>query len=225
METQDPFVINPFVINPFVINGSLSNPFVINPFVINPFVINTTPGDPDEDKVYNVVDTTWTISAGETSTASSYLSLINIDNAEQYFDDYIFQLITYRTSGNGDFGTGADPCASYNIPQDQIISNVYNDPANPFVINPFVINPFVINPFVINPFVINSTFTMAPGDGTGSSPDFNNPELDDGTTKAPRRPDEVKVTLRAFQMSPTPEIGRVPTRSRSTELLCGVPPL
>ncbi|MEE4272309.1 MAG: sialidase family protein, partial [Thermoanaerobaculales bacterium] len=80
----NPFVINPFVINPFVINPFVINPFVINPFVINPFVINT----PIED----VIDITWTVNAGASNTASSYLPLINIDNAQAFLDaGYAFQ--------------------------------------------------------------------------------------------------------------------------------------
>jgi hypothetical protein len=182
--TASPFVINPFVINPFVINPFVINPFVINPFVINPFVINS----PIED----VIDTTWTVTAGTSNTASSYLPLVNIDNAQAFLDaGYVFQLIAYKGSLYG----GLNDCGSVNVAQPQILANVTQDPHdsvnNPFVINPFVINPFVINPFVINPFVINSTFTMAPSDeGSG-----------DGTTKAPPPSSEVNITLRAFKLA------------------------
>jgi len=185
----NPFVINPFVINPFVINPFVINPFVINPFVINPFVINTPPED-----IEAVIDTTWTVTGGGSNTASSYLPLINIDNAQAFLDaGYAFQLIVYKGSLYG----GLDGCDAVNMAQPQILANVTQDPQdsvnNPFVINPFVINPFVINPFVINPFVINSTFTMAPSDET-------NP---DGTTKAPPASNEVNVTLRAFKVKTT----------------------
>ena len=184
----NPFVINPFVINPFVINPFVINPFVINPFVINPFVINTSPDD-----IQAVIDTTWTVSAGDSSTASSYLPLVNIDNAQAFLDSgYSFQLIVHKGALYG----GLTDCGSTNVGQPQILANVYpgSNNQNPFVINPFVINPFVINPFVINPFVINSTFTMAP---TDDSPD--------GTTKAPPATDEVNITLRAFKLKPDKE--------------------
>jgi VCBS repeat-containing protein len=179
----NPFVINPFVINPFVINPFVINPFVINPFVINPFVINSSFGD-----ITAVTDTTWTVTAGESNTASSYLPLINIDNAQAYLDaGYAFQLIVYKGSLYGSL----NGCGAVNVAQPQILANVVQDPGaeNPFVINPFVINPFVINPFVINPFVINSTFTMAPSDEY----------TPDGTTEAPPASSDVKVTLRAFK--------------------------
>ncbi len=182
----NPFVINPFVINPFVINPFVINPFVINPFVINPFVINSTIGE-----ITAVTDTTWTVTAGGSNTASSYLPLINIDNAQAYLaSGYAFQLIAYKGSLYG----GLNGCGAVNVAQPQILANVVQDPQdtvnNPFVINPFVINPFVINPFVINPFVINSTFTMAPSDTSTS----------DGTLKAPPASNEVKITLRAFKL-------------------------
>ncbi len=177
----NPFVINPFVINPFVINPFVINPFVINPFVINPFVINTA--------IEEVIDTTWTVTAGGSNTSSSYLPLINIDNAQAYLDSgWVFQLIAYK----GSLYAGLNGCGAVNVSQPQILANVTQDPQaeNPFVINPFVINPFVINPFVINPFVINSTFTMAPSDTSTS----------DGTLKAPPASNDVKVTLRAFKL-------------------------
>ena len=185
----NPFVINPFVINPFVINPFVINPFVINPFVINPFVINSSFGE-----ITAVTDTTWTVNGGDSNTASSYLPLINIDNAQAFLDaGYAFQLIVYKGSLYG----GLDGCGAVNVAQPQILANVIQDPQdqvdNPFVINPFVINPFVINPFVINPFVINSTFTMAPSDEW----------TPDGTTEAPPASNEVKVTLRAFKLGGT----------------------
>ncbi len=188
------FVINPFVINPFVIN-----PFVINPFVINPFVINTALCH--QHHIEEVIDTTWTVTAGASNTSSSYLPLINIDNAQAYLDEgYVFQLIAYKGSLYG----GLDGCGAVNVSQPQILANVTQDPQaeNPFVINPFVINPFVINPFVINdgvqnPFVINSTFTVAPSDDTNL----------DGTTKAPPASNDVNITLRAFKIGAIEEEG------------------
>ena len=113
----NPFVINPFVINPFVINPFVINPFVINPFVINPFVINTT--------IEEVIDTTWTVTAGTSNTASSYLPLINIDNAQAYLDSgWVFQLIAYKGSLYG----GLDGCGAVNVAQPQILANVTQDP-------------------------------------------------------------------------------------------------
>ncbi len=184
----NPFVVNPFVVNPFVVNPFVVNPFVVNPFVVNPFVVNSNPED-----IEAVIDTTWTISPGASNTASSYLPVINIDNAQAFIDaGYVFQLIVYKGSLYG----GIVGCEGLNRHQPQILANVVQDPGaeNPFVVNPFVVNPFVVNPFVVNPFVVNSSFTMAPAD---------NPAVpDDGTTKADPASDEVMVTLRAFKMTP-----------------------
>ncbi len=220
LETQDPFVVNPFVVNPFVVNPfvvnsgttnlSPTNPFVVNPFVVNPFVVNST--------IYDVVDTTWEVEPGGNTTASSYLPLINVDNAAQFVGDYAFQLIVYKASSYG----ALDACSSYAASQAQILSNVVQDPsdttANPFVVNPFVVNPFVVNPFVVNPFVVNSTFTMAPADSTTTAQTATltasaaEAPADDGTLKAPRAPDHVFVTLRAFQLSQSPTFVFDPTQ-------------
>ena len=67
---------------------------------------------------------------------SSYIPIINIDNAEQFVGNYAFQLIVYKTST---FAGYDDACQAYNLSQDQILSNVVqdpNDPENPFVLNP-----------------------------------------------------------------------------------------
>jgi len=224
-ETQDPFVLNPFVLNPFVLNPfvlnegaanlSISNPFVLNPFVLNPFVLNTALDDDPNTGIYDVIDTTWDVGAGlGTNTASSYIPIINIDNAEQFVGNYAFQLIVYKTST---FAGYDEACQAYNLSQDQILSNVVqdpNDPENPFVLNPFVLNPFVLNespenpfvlnPFVLNPFVLNSTFTMAPPD----APEAKRASAkalgvaNDGTLRAPRAPETIKMTLRAYRLKP-----------------------
>jgi VCBS repeat-containing protein len=217
--TENPFVLNPFVLNPFVLNPfvlnegaanySISNPFVLNPFVLNPFVLNSN--------VYDVVDTTWEMGTDTgTNTAGSYVPVINIDNAEQFVGNYAFQLIVHKSSTSAGFN---DACQAYNISQDQILSNVVENPfvLNPFVLNPFVLNPFVLNesvenPFVLNPFVLNSTFTMAPPDGDASKRGASKALgiADDGTLRAPRAPDTVKVTLRAYQLKPLCAEGETP---------------
>ena len=92
-----------------------------------------------------------------TNTASSYVPIINIDNADKYVGNYAFQLLVHTTSystgfrqaedenGIKLFDEDGDPiCEPYNIPHEQILSNVVQDPTaeNPFVRNPFVLNPF-----------------------------------------------------------------------------------
>ena len=219
LETQNPFVRNPFVRNPFVRNPFVrnegaSNLSVSNPFVRNPFVRNTALDDDPNTNIYDIVDTTWEVGAGTgTNTASSYIPVINIDNAEQFVGNYAFQLIVYKTST---FAGYDEACEAYNLSQDQILSNVVQDPGaeNPFVRNPFVLNPFVRNespenpfvrnPFVLNPFVQNSTFTMAPPDAV-TAKSYSSKALgiaNDGTLRAPRAPDTIKMTLRAFRLKP-----------------------
>jgi VCBS repeat-containing protein len=219
LETQNPFVRNPFVRNPFVRNPFVrnegaSNLSVSNPFVRNPFVRNTALDDDPNTNIYDIVDTTWEVGAAAgTNTASSYIPVINIDNAEQFVGNYAFQLIVYKTST---FAGYDEACEAYNLSQDQILSNVVQDPGaeNPFVRNPFVLNPFVRNespenpfvrnPFVLNSFVQNSTFTMAPPDAV-TAKSYSSKALgiaNDGTLRAPRAPDTIKMTLRAFRLKP-----------------------
>jgi VCBS repeat-containing protein len=221
LETQNPFVRNPFVRNPFVRNPFVrnegaSNLSVSNPFVRNPFVRNTALDDDPNATIYDIVDTTWEVGADAgTNTTSSYIPIINIDNAEQFVGNYAFQLIVYKTSSFAGFD---EACEAYNLTQDQILSNVVqdpNDPENPFVRNPFVLNPFVRNenpenPFVRNPFVVNTsvqnaTFTMAPPEGGVQAKAMVARTLEvagDGTLRAPRPPDTIKMTLRAFRLKP-----------------------
>jgi hypothetical protein len=206
-DLDNAFVINSGGENAFVINGATDNAFVINAFVINAFVINQT--------IHDIVDTTWTVTPGSaTTSASSYLPLVNIDDAEEFLGDYAFQLIVEKPAVYGSL----EGCAAYNATsQQQVLSNVIQDP-NAFVINPtpenaFVINPtpenaFVINPFEPNAFVINSTFTMAPADTSTKSRAIGTKEitLDDGLTKADLPNNQVLMTLRAFQLKPDNEI-------------------
>ncbi len=265
-DIQDPFVRNPFVRNPFVRNNDPANPFVrnsgstnysvSNPFVRNPFVRNTALED--DTPVYGVIDTTWEVTPDNpnnpealTNTASSYIPVINIDNANQYQGNYAFQLLVHTTSYStgyrqarndddqplyfkyvdgelvldSDSDWGPPYCEAYNIPHEQILSNVVQDPGaeNPFVRNPFVLNPFVRNegaenpfvqnPFVQNPFVQNSAFAMAPPEGQS----FNKAAaIDDDTTKADRAPNSINLTLRAFQLKPFCDVNdSVPCIDRS----------
>ena len=201
------FVINPFVDNAFVINTTVDNAFVINAFVINAFVINAFVIN---SNIYDVIDVTWPITAGSGDTASSYLPLINIDNAEQFVGNYAFQLIVSKNSSYGSFLGDDDICsalAAESIQQQQVVSNVTQDPdgvATAFVINPAPENAFVINPFPENAFVINSTFTMAPSE-TVTAKALG--DTNDGTIKGPPASNTHTVTLRAYQLVPDIKLG------------------
>jgi hypothetical protein len=210
------FVINPFVDNAFVINQSTDNAFVINAFVINAFVINAFVIN---QSIYDVVDTTWTVTANSDDTASSYLSQINIDNAEQFLGNYAFQLIIDKNSGYGSYLGDDEACAAFaasSVPQQQVVANVTQNPAdvdNAFVINPAPENAFVINPFPENAFVINSTFTMAPEDDAPAPAKYVQP-TNDGTLKAPPADNTINITLRAYQLVPDSELPTDPATGK-----------
>ena len=219
---QNAFVINPSIDNAFVINPGTENAFVINAFVINAFVINAfekkgLPGGKSSEKsapeyynIYDVIDTTWTVSPGESTDATSFLPLLNVDNASRFTDNYVFQLIVHKGSLYGTLN-GCEPA---NVNQPQVLSTFAQGPKdletqNAFVINPSPQNAFVINrsgqpAFPQNAFVINSTFTVAPSDDVSNA--AKSGSTNDGTLKAPRAPDEVFVTLRAYRIKPTEEM-------------------
>jgi hypothetical protein len=191
------FVINTADPNAFVINGGVDNAFVINAFVINAFVINST--------IHEVTDTVWTMTPGSSNTSASYVPLPNIDNAEELIGKYAFQLIVDKPAGYA----GIDVCDIYNVEQQQILANVVQNPADPnaFVINDSIENAFVINNQVDNAFVINSAFAIAPADGPAKSNLIASKEgVIDDSTKNVAAPNEVRVTLRAFQLVPDDQL-------------------
>jgi hypothetical protein len=205
---QTAFVFNPQLETAFVFNA-----FVFNAFVFNAFVFNTPPVE--------IIDTTWTISPGESTTASTFLAIPNIDNAEQFYDDYAFQMIIHKGSLHG----GLNECGAVNVNEPQILSTISQpagvDPENAFVFNPTPENAFVFNAFPENAFVFNSTFVMAPSDAPAASgtKSLTVSDTNDKTTKAPRATDEVYVTLRAFRVTPYPE-ETATTKALADEPLC-----
>ncbi len=206
------FVINTSDPNAFVINASDPNAFVINAFVINAFVINSSlakAGGEGEKKIYGVTDVVWTMQPGSSNTAGSFLPLVNIDDAELYLanEEYAFQLIVDIPSSYG----SAPECSEYasSVYQQQVLSNVVQNPADPnaFVINKSPENAFVINGQEPNAFVINSTFALAPAESqskrTGALWKVGEPINDDEGRAAPPS-NQVRVTLRAFQLVENP---------------------
>ncbi len=211
--TTDPntaFVINNFLDNAFVINTSPDNAFVINDGLDNAFVINTEVQNAfvinrSSPVVYGISDTVWTMTPGTSNTAASYVPLINIDNAKELEGYYAWQLIVDKNSAYGK----ADACDDYasNINQQQVLANVVQNPAEPnaFVINDFVENAFVINTEVQNAFVINSAFTLPPS-GSGGAKAGVGDSISALGIGPPPAPNEVKITLRAFQLVPDEDL-------------------
>jgi hypothetical protein len=155
-----------------------------------------------------VTDVVWTMKPGSSNTAGSFLPLVNIDDAEQYIGDYAFQLIVDKPSSYGVSPECTDYAAS--IYQQQVLSNVVQDPTekNAFVINKAPKNAFVINETEPNAFVINSTFALAPSEPETSDPlteQAKAQSIDDSETRNEAPSDQVRVTLRAFQLVPEPE--------------------
>jgi VCBS repeat-containing protein len=157
----------------------------------------------------SVQDITWTLT-NTGNTTSAYTANIHIDNPEQYSQDYAFQLIIHRSGGFGDL----DNCVSANHPQSRIISIIQN----PDIGAPDIGAPDIGAPDIGAPDIGAVTFAMGPSDSPTSS-SATGPaarmQLDvaaaqaptnDGTLKAPKAPETVKVTLRAYQKSKTPAV-------------------
>ncbi len=225
LETQNPFVRNPFVRNPFVRNPfvrnegasnlSVSNPFVQNPFVHNPFVRNTALDDDPNTNIYDVVDTTWEVGADiGTNTSSSYIPIINIDNAEQFVGNYAFQLIVYKTStfaGYDDsvrglqYLAGPDPlerCPGPQRPRKPVRAQPLR--AQPVRPQREPGEPVRAKPVRAEPVRPERHLHHGPirlpvrSEATASALVV----ADDGTLRAPIEPETIKMTLRAFRLKP-----------------------
>ena len=177
---SNPLVSNPLVSNPLVSNSSLSNPLVSNPLVSNPLVSNPLVSNS------SITDVEWSVANGSTGTTTlSSFPLLNIDNAEQFLDNYDFQVFLYTEGSYGQLNDAA--CASYGgavdnmlsvlttngektpLVSNPLVSNpLVSNPlvSNPLVSNPLVSNPLVSNPLVSNPLVSNSAITASPSDVT-----------------------------------------------------------
>jgi hypothetical protein len=217
-ETHNPLVKNaevtyPLVKNPLVKNPSTQNPLVKNAFVVNPLVKNPEVTNPlvKNQTVYDMIDTTWS-TTNDGTVSSAYVPIINIDNYEQLKDSYLFQLFVFRVSTRAGVGPECQPVA---IPYDQLITTV----PNPLVKNPLVKNPLVKNPLVKNVEVTNSTFFVSPSESANQSASasftpsgirlaaFKTAQLGPAQPiVAPRAPDEVFITLRAYQIVPAPPV-------------------
>lgn len=207
----NPLVSNPLVSNPLVSNSAL-NPLVSNPLVSNPAL-------PEGTAVYNITDTTWTVT-GQGTVASAMTAAVNVANAQALEGSYTFQLLIYKTSTYG----GTVGCAAKNVLQDQIISSI----PNPLVSNPLVSNPLVsnsaLNPLVSNPLVSNATFALsAPGDSgnalrAAQTAVTQFAATPDDQLQMDYKPDAVYVTLRAYQLRPAGDPALVPYNPAAVEI-------
>ncbi len=188
-QLSNPQLSNPQLSNPQLSNPQLSNPQISNPQLSNPQLSNTA--FTDGATVYKTTDMTWTVkNAG--NTTSAYSALTNVANYDALRNSYRFQLIIYRTY----LTPAANNCDTIQTPQDEVISNI----PNPQLSNPQLSNAtFFAAPSDAAPTTTNAAMTMATLATTATGGQ-------DGTTQAPRLKEEIKITLRAFQIVQHPPV-------------------
>ena len=225
---------NPLVINNGIASSELHNPDIGAPDIGAPDIGAPDIGAPDigapdigapdigapdigasaPAEYESVQDVTWTLT-NTGNTNSAYTANVHIDNPEQYSQDYAFQLIIHRT---GSFGA-LDNCVSANKTQTRVISII----ANPDIGAPDIGAPNIGAPDIGAPDIGAATFAMGPSDSPTSSSASSLAAkslmsaaaaltaTNDGTLKAPKVPETVKVTLRAYQVSQSPSVIFDPT--------------
>jgi len=205
----------PAIVQPTLAVTDPANPIPQNPIPQNPIPQNPIPQNPIPQN-FGITDTTWTVTASGDPT-KAYLALLSVDKA--YAQDYAFQLIITKPSAIGACANGA----AVNLTEGTLVANVW-DPSNPIPQNPIPQNPIPQNSgFPDSAVAQNATFTVAPaatsvasimanasvaatGDAAGvSCPDAaGNYRLDACTAAAPRGPDVINITLRAYQVTQNP---------------------
>jgi hypothetical protein len=202
----------PTLLQPTLAVSDPTNPIPQNPIPQNPIPQNPIPQNPIPQN-FGITDTTWTVSATGDPT-KAYLALLNVDRA--YAQDYAFQLIITKPSAIG----SCDPAsgAAIDLTQGTLIANAW-DPSNPIPQNPIPQNPIPQNDgFPDSTLAQNSTFIVAPttqlSNGAStfaglasptSCPDASgNYRLDACTGAAPRAPETINITLRAYQVTQNP---------------------
>jgi len=166
------------------------------------------------DTVYNVIDYSWTVDPSTVGDPATYLALANVDMA--YADGYVFQIFVTEPATSFTF----NGCDSMNQTSGTLIANI-SDPANPLPRNPAPRNTVPSNPLPRNAapsdtliqnttFTLGSSTTVVTSGGAGTTgttacdPTTGGGLIGDCTLAAPRSPNEVTITLRAYQISPNP---------------------
>ena len=177
---------------------------------------NTLPGDPT---VYDVIDYSVEVTPSTDDDAGTYLSLFNVDEA--YSNDYIFQvLVTKPLTSFTTTGAGCNQ-EPFNVTDgalvgQAIVSGRNVSGRNVSGRNVSGRNPVPLDPDPIGKTIQNTSFTMgsstanylAFGSGTGAQTNFGCTNgfgrIGECTLAAPRLPNTVTVTLRAYQVTPNP---------------------
>jgi len=168
---------------------------------------NPVPGE----TVYNVVDYSWTVDPGSLGDAATYLALPSIDAA--YQNDYVFQLFITKPA-TAFTVNGCDPT---NLVHGTLVANI-SDPSNVLPKNVLPKNPVPTSVLPKNPapsdviaqnttFTLGSSTTVTSGGTTTTTscdPTTGAGLIGDCTLAAPRSPNEVTVTLRAYQVTANP---------------------
>ena len=173
---------------------------------------------PPDVTVYDVIDYSIEVTPSSADDVGSYLSLFNVDEA--YAQDYAFQVLVTKPLTSF---TTVD-CEPFNLTDGALIGET--GPLN--VVGRNVVGRNVVGRNVVgrNPVPIdgdleaqtiqNTSFTMgssteaylASGNGTGAQTNFGCPggwgRIGECTLAAPRLPNLVTITLRAYQISPHP---------------------
>ena len=189
------------IVSPEIGSPEIGSPEIGSPEIGSPEIGSPEIGSSAPDDYKSVQDVTWTVS-NSGNTNSAYTAYVHLDNAEEYKDEYAFQLIIHQSGG---FGTLTN-CGSVNYPQDRIIS---------IIANPEIGSPEIGSPEIGSPEIGSPTFAMGPSDSPTSSATggfaamsllsaaLQAPE-GDGTLKAPKAPESVKITLRAYRLVDKP---------------------
>jgi hypothetical protein len=212
--------------NPVPKNPVPKNPVPKNPVPKNPVPKNYTPSDGGTTytDVYGVKDYSVTVSADEAlpGDVGAYLALFNVDKA--YKDSYVFQVLITKPTYAFEV---VDGCESQNRTLGTLVANI-SDPENPVPKNPVPKNPVPKNPVPKNAtpsdaLLQNSSFTLGSSEtgtsGSAGAAAFSTASaggcstggsglIGECTKAASRDPNQVIVTLRAYQVKPDDQITR-----------------
>ena len=195
------------------VNPVPKNPVPKNPVPKNPVPKNPVPSD---RTVYDVIDYSWIVTPSNQDDTGTYLALANVDKA--YQNDYVFQIFVTKPAT----AYAVDGCEPTNLTMGTLVANI-SDPSNPVPKNPVPKNPVPKNPVPKNAppadaLVQNSTFTLGSSTAvSGTSSTSSGPYaasdcnattgvglIGDCTMAAPRTPNEVTITVRAYQVTANP---------------------
>ena len=176
---------------------------------------NTLPSDVT---VYNTIDYSVDVTPSSDDDVGTYLSLFNVDEA--YANDYIFQVLVTKPLTS--FTTVG--CEPYNVTDGALVGQTGGQTVSGRNVSGRNVsgrnvsgrNPVPVDGDVTAQIIQNTSFTMgsstadflATGSGTGSQTTFGCPggfgRIGECTQAAPRLPNTVTITLRAYQITATP---------------------